>query len=80
MVSFTYCFTDRGRFEKASRQEFPLGKYCLAELQLHYDNTDWLDIVDLFIAAAEKGNTRGRIMESIYIDTLARVFDGYMKD
>jgi hypothetical protein len=49
-------------------------------MMLHYDNTDWLDIVDLFIAAAEKGNTRGLIMESIYIDTLARVFDGYLKD
>eukprot|EP01127_Copromyxa_protea_P011650 TRINITY_DN2948_c0_g1_i2.p1 TRINITY_DN2948_c0_g1~~TRINITY_DN2948_c0_g1_i2.p1 ORF type:complete len:328 (+),score=60.59 TRINITY_DN2948_c0_g1_i2:148-984(+) len=67
-------------FERASQQEHPLGKYCLAELMLHYENTDWLDIVDLFIAASEKGNTRGRIMESIYIDTLARVFDGYMQD
>lgn len=68
------------RFEKASKQNSPLGKYCLGELMLHYENTDWLDIVDLFIAAAEKGNARGRIMESIYIDTLARVFDGYMKE
>jgi len=67
-------------FERASKQGNALGKYSLGEMMLHYENTDWLDIVDLFIAAADKGNSRGLITEDIYIDTLSRVFDGYLKD
>lgn len=37
-----------------------------------------LDIVDLYQHAAQLGNVRGIMYDSIYIDSLARIFDGYV--
>jgi len=65
-------------FEKAAGQGDALGNYCLAKMQLdNPESTDWLDVVDLFSKACQQGNVRGAFNDGIYVDSLARVFDGY---
>jgi len=66
-------------FEKAAKQKDALGSYALGKMMLDNKGSDWLDIVDLFQHAAQQGNVRGIMYDSIYIDTLARIFDGYEK-
>jgi len=65
-------------FERAAAQKDALGSYCLGKLLMDTPTSDWLDIVDLYQHAAQQGNVRGIMYDSIYIDSLARIFDGYV--
>jgi len=64
-------------FEKSAKQKDALGSYSLAKMMMDNSTADWLDIVDLYQHAAQQGNVRGIMYDSIYIDSLARIFDGY---
>jgi len=64
--------------KKSSDAHDTFGMYGYGKFLLEKDpDSDWMSLIDYFIKAAEKGNSeQGELYENLYVDGLARVFEG----